>query len=190
MRKIIYAQMVSLDGFVEGPNGELDWSEPSEELHKHFNDQYLMGEIDTSLYGRRLYEEMAAFWPAADEDPATPGVVVEFSRLWKELPKIVFSKTLEEVDWNAELKREVVPEEIEALKAQPGGGMDVGGAELASTFIQHGLIDEYRLYIHPVVLGGGTPMFPPDENLNLELVETRTFGGGVVMLCYRLDDSS
>lgn len=187
MRKIIYAPMVSLDGFVEGPNGELDWSAPGEELHRHFNDQYLTGAIDTSLYGRRMYENMAAYWPTVKANSSAPDVEVEFARAWKKLSKIVFSTTLEDVEWNARLVREVVPEEIRALKAQPGGDMDLGGADLASTFMRHDLIDEYRLYVHPVVLGGGTPLFPPGQELDLRLVETRTFSEGAVLLRYQPD---
>lgn len=184
MRKVVYAQMVSLDGFVEGPDGELDWSAPGEELHQHFNDQYLTGAIDTSLYGRRMYENMAAYWPTVEPNGSAPDVEIEFARAWKRLPKIVFSTTLETVGWNATLAREVIPEEIEVLKTQPGGDIDLGGAGLAATFIRRGLVDEYRLYVHPVVLGGGTPMFPPGERLDLRLVETRTFRCGVVLLRY------
>lgn len=185
MRKINYAMMVSLDGYVEDADGGLGWSVPSNELHQHFNDQLLTGEIDTSLYGRRLYENMAHYWPAADENPAAPTVEIEFARAWKALPKVVYSSTLESVGWNATLKRDVVPKEVLKLKKQPGGDIDVGGADLAATFIRLGLIDEYRMYIHPVVLGAGTPMFPTDVPLQLELIESRAFDGGVQMLRYR-----
>jgi dihydrofolate reductase len=185
VRRIVYAMMVSLDGYVEGPDGGLGWSAPSEDLHRHFNDMYLTGEIGASLYGRRLYENMAAYWPTADENPSAPDVEVDFARAWKELPKVVFSRTLESVGWNATLEREVIPERILELKARPGGDMDVGGADLAATFIRLGLIDEYRLYVHPVVLGGGKPMFPADVGLDLEHVGSRTFEGGVVLLRYR-----
>jgi dihydrofolate reductase len=184
MRKIIYALGVSLDGYIEDADGSLDWSVPSEELHKHFNDQYLTGEIDTSLYGRRLYENMAAYWPAAHENPDTEPVAAEFARAWLALRKIVFSTSLESVDWNSTLKRDVVREEILELKAQPGGDMDLGGASLAASFLRLGLVDEVRLYVHPVVLGGGKPMFPPNVRLDFELAASRTFDGGVVMLRY------
>jgi dihydrofolate reductase len=174
----------SLDGYIEDADGSLDWSVPSEELHKHFNDQYLTGEIDTSLYGRRLYEIMSAYWPAARENPDTAPVEAEFARLWLALRKIVFSKSLESVDWNSTLKRDVVREEILELKAQPGSDIDLGGAELAVSFLRLGLVDEVRLYVHPVVLGGGKPMFPPDVRLDLEFAESRSFEGGIVMLRY------
>ena len=188
MRKIIYAQMVSLDGFVEGPNGELSWSEPGPELHKHFNDQYLTGEIDTSLYGRRLYEIMASYWPTVNEDSDVPEVEKEFARLWVNIPKTVFSRTLEEVNWNSRLAREVVPDEIRQLKQQPGNHIEVGGAELAGVFMKHGLVDEFWLYIHPVILGAGKPVFPAGLGIKLTLVDTLTFPCKVVRLRYERAD--
>ena len=184
MRKVIYSMGVSLDGFVEGPNRELDWSTPDEELHRFWNDQ--AREIGTSLYGRRLYELMADYWPTADEDPSAPGYVVEFARIWRDTPKVVFSTTLEKVDWNSRLVRDNIAEEVTKLKAQPGKDMDVGGPTLASSLIPLGLIDEYRPVVHPVVLGAGTPFFPAlGSAISLRLVETRTFGSGVVYLRYQ-----
>jgi len=184
MRKVIYAMNVSLDGFVEGPNRELDWSTPDEELHRFWNDQ--TRETGTFLYGRRLYELMADFWPTADADPSAPEYVVEFARMWRDMPKVVFSTTLEKVDWNSRLVRDDVAEEVARLKAQPGKDMEVAGPSLASTFMRLGLIDEYRPVVHPVVLGNGTPFFPAlDDTIGLRLVETRTFGSGVVYLRYQ-----
>jgi dihydrofolate reductase len=187
MRKVIYSMNVSLDGFVEGPNHELDWPIIDEEYHTFVNDQ--QSEIDTYLYGRRLYELMVDYWPTADADPSAPAYVVEFARSWREMPKIVFSKTLEKVEWNSRLVRENIPEEITKLKAQSGKDMAVGGPTLASTFITHGLIDEFRPFFHPVVLGSGTPFLPAlDNRINVRLVETRTFGSGVVYLRYQRTD--
>ena len=184
MRKVIYLMMVSVDGLVEGPNRELDWHIIDEELHTFVNDQ--MSAIDTYLYGRRMYQLMAKDWPTVDTDPSMPEYMVEFARIWKRMPKIVFSKTLDRVEWNSRLVRGNIAEEVAKLKAQPGKDMSVGGANLASTFIRLGLIDEYRLFIHPVVVGRGTPFFPAlDDPLKLRLVETRTFGSGVVYLCYQ-----
>ena len=184
MRKVIYSMNVSLDGFVEGPNRELDWSTPDEELHRFWNDQER--EMGTSLYGRRLYELMAAYWPTADTDPSAPDYVVEFARIWRDKPKIVFSTTLEKVDWNSRLVRDNVAEEVAKLKAQVGKNMEVAGPTLASTLVRLGLIDEYGPVVHPVVLGGGTPFFPAlDNRIILTLVETRTFGSGVVYLRYQ-----
>jgi len=187
MRKVIYSMNVSLDGFVEGPNRELDWPIIDEEYHTFVNDQ--QSAIDTYLYGRRLYELMAGHWPTADADPSAPAYVVEFARIWREMPKIVFSKTLEQVEWNSRLVRENIADEITKLKAQPGKDMDLGGPTLASAFMKLGLIDEFRPFVHPVVLGGGTPFLPAlDNTINLRLVETRTFGSGVVYLRYQRAD--
>jgi dihydrofolate reductase len=184
VRKVIYAMNVSLDGFVEGPNRELDGFTPDEELHRFWNDQ--MRETSASLYGRRLYELMAEYWPTADEDPSAPDYVVEFARIWKDKPKVVFSTTLQKVDWNSRLVRDNIAEEVTKLKSQPGKDMEVGGPSLASTFMRLDLIDEYRPVIHPFVLGRGTPFFPALDNaISLRLVETRTFGSGVVYLRYQ-----
>jgi dihydrofolate reductase len=188
MRKIIYALLVSLDGFMEGPNGELAWSEPGPELHKHFNDLYLTGEIDTSLYGRRLYEIMASYWPTVNEDSDVPDVEKEFARTWKKIPKTVYSTTLDEVHWNARLAREVDPDEIRRLKQQPGNKIEVGGAGLASVFMKHGLVDEFWLYIHPVILGAGKPVFPAGLGIKLTLMDTLTFPCKVVRLRYERAD--
>jgi dihydrofolate reductase len=183
MRKLIYSMTVSLDGFVAGPGGDIDWSPPDEELHRFHNDR--VREIDAHLLGRRLYEVML-FWETADENPSATDYELEFARIWKDLPKIVFSKTLEKVEGNARLVRDNVAEEVASLKEQPGKDLAVGGAGLASTCMKLGLIDEYQVFISPVVLGGGTPFFPPlDERINLELIETRTFGSRVVYVRYR-----
>jgi dihydrofolate reductase len=187
MRKLIYSMMVSLDGFIEGPNRELDWHIVDEELHTYINDQ--QSAIGAYLYGRRMYENMADYWPTADTDPSIPGYILEFARIWKKMPKIVFSKTLEGVEGNATLVREVSAEEVRELKQQPGKDLAVGGAGLATTFMRLGLIDEYGLFVHPVILGRGTPLFPvPANTVNLRLIEARTFGSGVVYLRYQRAD--
>jgi dihydrofolate reductase len=129
---------------------------------------------------------MAEFWPTADQDPDSTPLMGEFSRIWRDMPKIVYSRTLQRADWNATVVRDVVVEEIQELKAQPGGDLMLGGADLGGTFMRLGLIDEYRLYVHPVVLGQGNPMFAPsDTQTNLRLIDTRTFGNGVVLLRYQ-----
>jgi dihydrofolate reductase len=183
MRKLIYSMGVSLDGFIAGPDGSIDWSAPDEELHRFHNRQ--MREVGAHLCGRRLYETMV-YWDTAEENRSAPEHVVEFARIWKALPKIVFSKNLEKVDGNARLARDGVAEEVGRLKQQPGKDLAVGGAGLASTCTELGLIDEYRMFVSPVVLGGGTPYLPAlDERINLELVETRTFGSRVLYVRYR-----
>ncbi len=178
--------MVSLDGYIEGSDGKLSWSEPSKELHKHFNDLYLTGEIDTSLYGRRLYEIMAGYWPSITDESNVPEVEKEFARAWKQPPKIVYSKTLKEAEWSSKLVREINPEEIKKLKEQPGGLIEVGGANLASSFLKQGLIDQVWLYVHPVLLGGGKPYFPAGLNLKLTFMDTLTFPCKVVRLRYKI----
>jgi dihydrofolate reductase len=187
MRKLMYSFGVSLDGFIAGPEGEIDWSAPDEELHRFHNQQ--ARELGVHLYGRRLYETMRVWETWADEQPSAPEHTLEFARIWKDTPKIVFSTTLEEVEGNARLVRDNAAEEVARLKEEPGKDLAVGGAGLASTFMRPGLIDEYRLFVSPVVLGGGTPFFPAlEERINLELVETRTFGSRVVYVRYRRAD--
>jgi dihydrofolate reductase len=183
MGRLIYGMSVSLDGFVETPSRSLDWALVDEELHSFFNDQ--ARELSASLYGRRMYELMVDYWPTAEADPSATPAMLEFARIWKDLPKIVFSRTLERVEWNSRLVRDHAGEEVERLKAQPGFDMDVGGPTIAETFMRLGLIDEYRLFVHPVILGAGKPFFPGlADRIGLKLLETRTFGSGVVYLRY------
>jgi len=183
MRKVIYSMGVSLDGFIAGPGGEIDWSAPDEELHRFHNQQ--TRELGVHVSGRRLYEVMA-YWETAEENPSATEYELEFARIWKALPKIVFSKTLDKVEGNARLARDGVAEEVARLKEQSGKDVAVGGAGLASTLIKLDLVDEYRLFVSPVLVGGGTPYFPAlQERLDLELVETRTFGSRVVYVRYR-----
>jgi dihydrofolate reductase len=181
-RKLIYSFGVSLDGFIAGPGGAIDWAVPDEELHR-FHNQHAR-ETGVELYGRRLYETMV-FWETAGEDPSRAEPEREFARIWKDTPKVVFSTTLDSVEGNARLVKDGAAEEVARLKAEPGKDLAVGGAGLASTFIRAGLVDEFRLFISPVVLGGGTPYFPPlDERIELELLETRTFASRVVYVRY------
>ena len=184
MARLIYSMSVSLDGFIETPSHDLDWAIIDEELHRYFNDE--AREHGAFLYGRRLYELMAGSWPTADQDVSIPGFMAEFARIWRDKPKIVFSRTLDSVAWNSRLVRGDAGEEIARLRAQPGADLDIGGASLASAAIRRGLVDEYRLIVHPVILGAGTRYLPPlDAWIGVRLVETRTFGSGVVMLRYR-----
>ena len=183
MRRVIYSMGVSLDGFIAGPGGEFDWSAPDEELHRFHNEQ--TREVGAHFCGRRLYELMV-YWETADQDPSAPDYILEFARIWQNLPKIVFSTTLEQVEGNARLATDGVAEEVAKLKEQPGKDLAVGGAGLTSAFTRLGLIDEYRLFVSPVVVGGGTPYFPAlEDRIDLELLETRTFGSRVVYLRYR-----
>jgi dihydrofolate reductase len=181
MRRVIYSMTVSLDGFIAGPEGEIDWSVPDEELHRFHNE--LTRELGLHLLGRRLYEVMA-YWETDDEGWSP--VEQEFAGIWRGTPKVVFSRTLESVEGNARLVRDDIAEEVARLKQEPGEDIAVGGAGLASTLIKLGLVDELRPFIYPAVLGGGTPYLPPlDERIDLRLVETRTFGSRVVYLRYQ-----
>jgi dihydrofolate reductase len=188
MRKIVLWMSVSIDGFFEGPDRDISWHLVDEELHSHFNDE--LRRMGAFLGGRVTYELMAAFWPTADADPDAAAPVREFASIWRDMPKIVYSRTLAHADWNTTIRRDVVVEEIRALMAEPGGDLVVGGADLAATFRRLDLIDEYRLYVHPVLLGRGNPLFrdplfrDADARSSLRLVETRMFGNGVVLLRY------
>ena len=177
--RVIYSMSVSLDGFIAGPDGEIDWAAPDEELMAFHNEQ--SRELDAHLCGRGLYEDMLP-WETREGD---------FAGIWKAIPKVVFSTTLENVQGNARLATESVAEELSRLGKTPGADVSVGGAGLAATLVEQDLIDEYRLFVNPVVLGGGTPFFPERrERLELELVETRTFGSRVVYLRYRREASA
>jgi dihydrofolate reductase len=182
MRKLIYSMTVSLDGYIAAPDGGIDWSVPDDELFLFHTEQ--VREMDVHLCGRRLYETMV-YWETAEESPLA-AEHVEFARIWKALPKVVFSTTLERVVGNTRLASDGVGDEVSRLKEQPGKDIAVGGAGLAGACMKLGLIDEWRLFVSPVFLGGGTPYFPTlDATFDLELVETKTFGSRVVYLCYR-----
>ncbi len=184
MRKIIYSLSVSLDGFVEDAEKTLDWVHIDEEIHAFFNEQ--SEAMDAFLYGRTMYELMSAYWPTADANPSAEAVEMDFSRIWKQVPKLIFSDTLEHVEWNSRLlRRDDLAETVKTLKAQPGRDMGVGGPTLAGALIRLGLVDEFHLMVNPVVLGRGTPYFPRlDQGIALQLVESRPFSGGVMFLRY------
>lgn len=182
MRKLVYSTSLSLDGYIDSSVADPSWVVPDEELHRHFND--IERGVDALLYGRRMYEIMAGYWPTADQEPSASEAIVEYARIWKPVPKIVFSSTLERVDWNARLVRGDAVSEVARLKAQPGEGtMGVGGLLLASAFASAGLIDEYRFYIVPILLGSGTAAFSEiKDTVKLEPIETHTFSSGTVLL--------
>jgi dihydrofolate reductase len=186
MRKIILMMSVSVDGFLEGPDRDISWHLVDDELAAHFNDW--LGAAGGFLDGRVTWEMMAEFWPTADADPAVTGPSAGFARIWREMPKVVYSRTLDEAGWNTAIAREVVPAQVAELKGQPGGDLVLGGANLAASFARHDLIDEYRIYVHPVLIGAGTPLFPlPGGHGRLRLAATQTFGTGVVLLRYERD---
>jgi dihydrofolate reductase len=185
VRRVTYSMGMSLDGYIVGPDGSFDWTAPDDELFRSHIDE--IREVGVHLMGRRLYETML-YWETADQDPSLSDAELEWAALWKPLPKVVFSTTLSAVQGNARLASGGLAEEIERLRAEPGeGDIAVGGATLAAEAAALGLIDEYRLRVHPVLVGGGIPFFPQHERrVDLDLVETRTFRSNVVYLRYRV----
>jgi dihydrofolate reductase len=189
MRRVVLMQSISLDGFMEGPGGDIGWHLVDDEVHEYFN-QKLAG-MGAFLHGRVTYELMADFWPTADQDPTSTPPMVEFARIWRDMPKIVYSRTLERAEENTTVVRDVVAEEVMALKAQPGGDLALGSARLAAEFLRLDLIDEFHLTVHPVLIGEGTPLFArSDVRRSLRLVGTRAFGNGVVVLRYERPEVS
>lgn len=186
MRKVIYSMGVSLDGYIAGSDGTIVGG-PDAELHRFHNQQ--ASELSLHLLGRRLYEVMV-FWETAEEHaPAEVSELdaaqIEFAGIWKQLPKLVFSTSLAAVEGNAQVSHDDPAATLRRLKEEDGGPIAVGGAELASALTAHGLVDEYHLFVYPVVAGGGTPYFSDQTPLELELLESRSFGNGVVYLRYR-----
>jgi len=185
MRKVILSNSVTLDGFFEGPNRELDWHIVDEEFNQYADD--LLSKVDALLFGRVTYQLMADYWPAAATNPSTPKSDLEIADKMNNLPKIVFSKTLQEVKWNnSRLVKENIAEEISKMKQQPGKDMVIfGSGSIVSTFMQLGLIDEYRIIVNPIVLGNGNPLFKGiNGKQNLKLLNTKVFDSGIVILFY------
>ena len=183
MGKLIYNLNVSVDGFIETPDHDLDWATVDDELHGWFNDQ--TRELDATLYGRRLYEVMAGYWPTGEDNPESTEVMREFARIWNRMPKVVFSSSLERVDHNSRLVRGDVEPILADLRREFSGDLGVAGPNLAAQFVRRGLVVEYRLIVHPVVLGAGTPFWPEvDAPLRLRATETRQFASGVELRSY------
>ena len=184
MRKLTFAMNLSLDGYTAAPGDDLGWSVPSDELFQWWSDR--VGATGLALYGRKLWEGMSSHWPTADEQPGATPAVIEFAGRWRDMPKVVFSSTTGPVDWNTRLVTGDAVAEITRLKGGDGGPMTIGGATLAGAAMRAGLIDEYALATYPVLVGGGTPFFTAlDGWVNLNLLETRTFPGGVVLSRYQ-----
>jgi dihydrofolate reductase len=178
MRKVIQHMMVSLDGFIEGQNGESDWQGyPFDDgMHQYFEE--LLNSVDVLLFGRVAYEGVVAYWPSATTDP-------QFQRM-NDIQKVIFSKTLSKVKWNnARLVKDNIAEEVSEMKQQPGKNMLLNGASIGSTFRQLGLIDEYWLIVRPIVLGSGKPLFKDiKDRSSLRLLNAKTLSMGNVLLCY------
>jgi len=178
MRKVIVSNLMSLDGFFEGPNHELDWFVVDQEFFEYARD--MLRGVDTILFGRKTYQHMADYWPSAPAE--------EIADQMNNLPKIVFSRTLESAEWqNSTLVKNDAVAEISKLKQLPGKDMVIlGSASLASFLLQQGLIDEYRVILNPVLLGSGRPLFQDvKQRLRLKLSRTKLFGSGVVVLYYQ-----
>jgi dihydrofolate reductase len=185
MRRVTYSMGVSLDGYIVGPDGEFQWSVPDEEVFGFWLDD-IRG-LGVHLLGRRLYETML-YWETAEQDQELDDAEREWARLWKPLPKVVFSNTLSQVQGAARLAQGGLAEEVQRWRDEPGeGDIAIGGATLAAEAAALGLIDEYRAMVYPVLVGGGIPFFPRHERrVDLELVETRAFASGVVLLRHRV----
>ncbi|MFC4030742.1 dihydrofolate reductase family protein [Streptomyces polygonati] len=185
MRSVTCSMSVSLDGYIVGPDGSFDWAPPDEEVFRFATDE--VREAGVHLLGRRLYESML-YWETAGQDPALGFSTGEFATVWKALPKVVFSSTLMAVQGRTRLASSSLAEEIGRLRAEPGDGtIAIGGATLAAEAAASDQIDEYRVRVYPVLVGGGIPLFPRRERrVDLELVETRTFRSGVVYLRHRV----
>jgi dihydrofolate reductase len=184
MRKLTFGMNLSLDGYIAAPGDDLGWSLPSDELFQWWSDR--VAGTSLALYGRRLWQTMSSHWPTADQQPGVTPAQIEYARRWRDMPKVVFSQEANiTVDWNARLVTGDAAGEITRLKTEDGGVMDIAGATLAAAAMRAGLIDEYTLVTHPVLIGGGTPFFPAlDTWVNLNLVETRTFPDGVLLTRY------
>ena len=183
MCKIIYKTTVALNGLIEMPGDPPDWVIADEELFRYMNN--LERQVGGYLWGRRMYENNRALWSTADIQ-SMEAYMVEYSEIWKQIPTIVFSSTLERVEGNARLERGDPVAVVTRLKEQPGPDLSVGGVQLASTLMQAGLVDEYHIFFQPIILGAGRPIYPAlNQSLRLKLVETHIFKTGIVYLRYQ-----
>jgi dihydrofolate reductase len=190
MRKLTFGMNVTLDGYIAAPGDDIGWSggdgpdsSPGDELFQWWSDR--VAATDLALYGRKVWEEMSSHWPTADQRPGATPAEIEFARRWRDMPKVVFSSTVDRVDGKTRLVAGDAVTEITRLKTEDAGPMDIVGATLAGAAMRAGLIDEHLLVTHPVVVGGGTPFFTAlDSWVKLTLVETRTFPGGVLLTRY------
>ena len=185
MGSVVLTSQVSLDGFISDSNGSIDWHVVGSEVHADFNK--LARSADSFLYGRVTYEDMASFWPTADADPDAPPEMIEYAQIARDKPKLVFSGTLGEAGWNTEVVRpDRLAEAVGELRSRPETmHLLYASADLAATLMQQNVIDQLLLYINPVVLGGGKPLLSAHQQRHgLRLLESCTYGNGVVMVRY------
>jgi dihydrofolate reductase len=183
MAKLIYSVIASLDGYIADEDGNFDWAEPDEEVHRFVND--LERPVGTYLYGRRMYETMVA-WETLDTGPDQQPVWRDFAEIWRAADKIVYSRTLQGASSaRTRIERDFDPEAVRRMKASAGQDLTVGGPHLAAEAIKAGLVDEWHLFVAPVLVGAGNQAFPDKARVGLELLDERRFGNGMVFLSYR-----
>jgi dihydrofolate reductase len=182
MGRLVYTGITSLDGYIADETGAFDWSAPDEEVHTFINDQERA--FGTYLYGRRLYEVMVA-WETMDARPDEPEAIREYTRVWKAADKIVFSSTLQDVaSQRTRIERVFDPEAVRTLARDSTTDVTIGGAELAGHALAAGLVDELRVFVSPVIVGGGTALLPDGLRLDLRLLDERRFDNGVIYAAY------
>lgn len=182
MGKLVYTMLISLDGYFQDSNGSFDWAEPKQDLHEYFNK--MESDSELILYGRKVYEVMT-FWETVEDQEEYPDYIREYAKIWKSKQKIVFSRTLERVTTvKTELKNDLSKSELLGIKASTSGIISIGGAEIASTAIKLNLVDEIYAFIFPVLIGGGRKWIDINSVQNLNLVETKRFEDGVLMVHY------
>lgn len=181
--KIIVWMQVSLDGRTQGPNGEFDWPDVGPELNAHFVDT--LRDAGMFLYGRKVFDMMAGFWPIAEDLPDSTPLQRGYSKIWKPMPKLVFSRSLDTADWNSTVLGDIDDRIADHRTSANGDLYLFGGSEVVGEFARRDLIDEYQLFVHPVVLGGGAPLFPElQQRQDMSLIETKVFDGRVNGLRY------
>lgn len=184
MANLIYSTIASLDGYTADETGDFDWAAPDDEVLAFLNDQERP--IGTYLYGRRMYETMV-YWETAPAGGDEPAAVRDYTRIWQAAEKVVYSSTLDAVSSSrTRLEREFDPDAVRGLKKAATRDLSVGGPRLAAQALAAGLVDECQLFLNPVVVGGGTPALPAGLRVDLELLNERRFGNGVVYLRYRV----
>lgn len=188
MGKLICSGIMSLDGYIADEHGDFSWAAPDEEVHTYINE--LERPVGTYLYGRRMYEVMR-YWDTADQLPEQPEVEREYTALWKAADKIVYSSTLEQVTTaRTRLERQFDPEALQRMKTVSERDLTISGPNLAAHAIRAGLVDEFRMFLSPVFVGGGTRFLPDGVHVRLERIEERGFDNGFVFVRYGIREGN